>query len=229
MQNSWYDSVSFLVSQSLADVAVYLPRLLAALLLLIVGTLVAKLIKRSVVVLLGKMQLSKAIEKTPVDEFLKNADLGQRFEDIFGTVLYWLLMLIVIHTVVTVLGLSSLSFILERILSYLPRVLAAVIVLFFGILLAGVVETLVKGAIRSIDGKSGRTLGKVASYMVVIIAVLAAISELHIAQEFILILFIGFVATLTLGVGLAVGLGGQELVRKLLAEWHKQLRREITE
>lgn len=229
MQNSWYDSVSFLVSQSLADVAVYLPRILAALLLLIVGTLVAKLIKRSVVVLLGKMQLSKAIEKTPVDEFLKNADLGQRFEDIFGTVLYWLLMLIVIHTVVTVLGLSSLSFILERILSYLPRVLAAVIVLFFGILLAGVVETLVKGAIRSIDGKSGRTLGKVASYMVVIIAVLAAISELHIAQEFILILFIGFVATLTLGVGLAVGLGGQELVRKLLAEWHKQLRREITE
>ena len=190
MQNSWYDSVSFLVSQSLADVAVYLPRILAALLLLIVGTLVAKLIKRSVVVLLGKMQLSKAIEKTPVDEFLKNADLGQRFEDIFGTVLYWLLMLIVIHTVVTVLGLSSLSFILERILSYLPRVLAAVIVLFFGILLAGVVETLVKGAIRSIDGKSGRTLGKVASYMVVIIAVLAAISELHIAQEFILILFI---------------------------------------
>lgn len=229
MNYSWYDSAQFLVTQSLADIAVYLPRILAALVLLLVGTLVAKLIRRSVVALLNKMQLSRAIEKTPVDEFLKNADLGQRFEDIFGTILYWLMMLVVIHSVVTVLGLASLSLILERVLAYLPRVLAAVIVLFFGVLLAGVVETLVKGAIRSIDGKSGRTLGKIASYAVVTIAVLAAISELHIAQEFILILFIGFVTMLTIGVGLAVGLGGQDLVRQLLNDWYKQMRREIAE
>lgn len=229
MQYSWYDSISFLVTQSLTDVAQFLPRLAAAILLLIVGGLIARIIKKSAVHILKSVQLSSAIKKTPVDEFLKNADIGQKIEEIAGSVLYWIVMLVVIHSAMTILGLSSLSIILEKVLNYLPRILAAVIVLFFGVLLAGILETLVKGAIRSIDGQSARVLGKVASYLVVGIAILAAISELHIAQEFILILFIGFVTAISLGVGLSVGLGGQDLVRRLLDKWYKQLERDIKE
>lgn len=229
MQHYWYDSISFLVKQSLTDVAQFLPRLFAGLLLLLIGGLIAKIIKRTVVHVLKSAQLSGAIKKTPVDEFLKNADVGQKIEEIVGALVYWIIMLVVLQSVVTVLGLSALSVILEKILNYLPRISASVIVLFFGVLLAGVFETLVKGAVRSVDGKSARVFGKVASYLVVGIAVMAAISELHIAQEFILILFVGFVTALSLGVGLAVGLGGQDLVKQLLSKWYKQLEKDIKE
>ena len=96
-------------------------------------------------------------------------------------------------------------------------------VLFIGVLLAGLVEGLLKGTLKSVDAKSARALGKVGSYLVVTIAIMIAISELGIAKEFIFVLFVGFVAMLSLGFGLALGLGGKNLVGKLLERWYDDI------
>ena len=64
-------------------------------------------------------------------------------------------------------------------------------------------------------------MAKVSSYLVMTLSVMAAISELGIASEFIMILFIGMVSALALGVGLAVGLGGKDLVSRLLEKWYQ--------
>jgi hypothetical protein len=133
-------------------------------------------------------------------------------------------MLVVIHTAVSILGLASLTIILGKVLSFLPTVISAIIILFFGLLIAGVVESLVKGSVKSVDGKSSRLLGKISSYAVMTVTVLAAISELGIAQEFILILFIGFVVTISIGAGLAIGLGGKDLVSMALNDWYKKFK-----
>ena len=65
--------------------------------------------------------------------------------------------------------------------------------------------------------------------MVITITVMAAISELGIASEFIFILFVGFVTTLTLGFGLAIGLGAKDLVKNILDDWYKKLEKEVKE
>jgi hypothetical protein len=70
-----------------------------------------------------------------------------------------------------------------------------VLILFIGVLLAGLLESVVKGAIRSIDGRSARLFGKLSSYLVLVMAVMIALSELGIARDFILVLFTGFVAS----------------------------------
>lgn len=227
MPATFYDSLSVIFSQVLMDAAAFLPRVLAALLVFIIGSALAQGLKKVIVKILETIRVSSAVEKTPVEHFLKNAEMGAKIEEVLGSVFYWLLMLVVLHTIASVLGLSSLSIILERILAYLPRVISAIIVLFFGVLLAGLVEGLVKGAIRSIDNKAGRVLGKLSSYIVVTIATLAAISELGIARDFILVLFIGFVGMLTLGCGLALGLGGKNVVQTMLDEWYGQLKKDI--
>ena len=59
-----------------------------------------------------------------------------------------------------------------------------------------------------------------------VVTVLAAISELGIAQEFILIIFIGFVVMISLGFGLALGLGGKDLVSKILNDWYKKFKKD---
>jgi small-conductance mechanosensitive channel len=138
-------------------------------------------------------------------------------------------MLIVLHTSVTILGLEPLSAVLDKLLNYLPNIISAILVLFIGTLLAGVVESVVKGSIKTIDGKSSRFLGKIASYLVVSLTIMAAISELGIASEFITIIFIGFIAMLSVGVGLAVGLGGQDVVRKVLNTWYDRTVAEVKE
>jgi hypothetical protein len=226
MPTTWSESLILFGSQAMAGVLAYVPRIAAALLILIIGGTIAKAVRSLTVRVMKSIKVSSAIEKTPIEHFLKNADFAQKIEEIIGTIIYWLVMLVVIHTAVSVMGLASLSLLLERVLIFLPKIVAAVIILFFGILLAGVVEGLVKGAIRSIDGRSAMILGKVSSYLVVTIAILAAISELGIARDFILILFVGFVSTVTIGLGLAIGLGAKDLVATLLAHWHDNLKRE---
>jgi len=227
--SSMYDSFSLFTSEFIAQISLFFPRLLGALLILVIGSFLAKALKRIVIKILDTIQVSSLLKNTPVEHFVTNSELGQRVEEVIGSIVYWLGMLIVLHTSVTILGLEPLSAVLDKLLNYLPNIISAILVLFIGTLLAGVVESLVKGSIKTIDGRSSRILGKVSSYLVVSLAVMAAISELGIASEFITIIFVGFVAMLSLGAGLALGLGGQDVVRTVLNNWHERTVKEVKE
>lgn len=213
------DSLWYLSTQTLTEISLFLPRLIAAILVLLVGAALSRVVRRLVVKVLETFRVSSLVKNTPIEHFVTNTEVSQKIEDILGGVVYWLMMLVVIHSSVSILGLTTLSNVLDQVMGYIPHVISAVVVLFFGLLMAGVVESLVKASIKSIDGHSSRLLGKIASYLVITVSILAAISELGIAREFIMVLFVGAVTTLSLGVGLAVGLGGQDLVRELLKRW----------
>ncbi|NCN06261.1 MAG: hypothetical protein GW946_00265 [Candidatus Pacebacteria bacterium] len=218
-----YESLWSFVSQSLSDIAVFFPRLLGALLIFVIGAALANGVRKFFVKILEKVRVAKMLQNTPVEHFLKNAELGHRIEDVIGSIFYWIVMLIIAQTSASVLGLESLSALLDRVLGYLPSVISAILVLFIGVLLAGLVEGLLKGTLKSVNAKSARALGKVGSYLVVIVSVMIAISELGIAREFIYILFVGFVAMISIGFGLALGLGGKNLVGKLLERWYDDI------
>lgn len=229
MQTDWYSSLLGGGQGLLTEIVGYIPRIIGSLLILVIGAAVARFLKSLVMRLITTLSVSKAIKNTPVEHFFNVNGVTTKVEEAIGAIFYWISMLIVMYTAVSVLGLYSLSLLFEKILAYLPHILAAVVVLFFGLLLAGFVESLVKGSIRSIDGKSGRLFGKISSYLIMVITVLVAISELGIARDFILILFIGFITTISLGFGLALGFGGQDLVRKLLQEWYEKMKSDLKE
>lgn len=228
-QLSLYETFSLVISQALADTVVYLPRIIAALVIFIIGAALARAFRSLVKSMLDSLSLSSAVEKTPIEHFLRNAEITHKFEEIVASIMYWVVMLVVIHTTVTILGLSSLSLLLQGVIGFLPKVVSSIIILFFGVLFAGMVETLVKGAIKSLDGRSSRLLGKIASYLVVVMAIMAAISELGIAEEFILVMFVGFIATLTIAGGLAIGLGSKGLVATVLEKWYKDVQKQVKE
>jgi len=228
MPAKMYETLTFLSNEVLTDFVIFLPKLIISLLVLVIGAALAKTFKKVIIKLMETLRLSKAFKKTPVEHFLADADLGGKVEEVVGTLMYWLVMLVVIHTTVSILGLTSLTVLIGRILSYLPSLLSSIIILFFGLLIAGIVESLVKGAVKSIDGKSSRLLGKISSYAVMVVTVLAAISELGIAQEFIFIIFVGFVMTFSLASGLAFGLGGKDVVNMALTEWYKKTKSEVS-
>src|SRR5690606_813678 len=95
-------------SLTAAQISLYFPKIIGALLILIIGTLIAKWIKSLVISFLGYLQLSKMLKNTPVEGFLTNAEVSTKIEQIVGTTVYWLFMLIVLQTSVSLLGLTSL-------------------------------------------------------------------------------------------------------------------------
>jgi hypothetical protein len=222
-------SLTLTFASLLSSILAFFPKVLVALLIFIIGAAVAQWVKRLTIRSLEKLRLSKGLDSTPLQSFLSNAEITTKVEVIIANIVYWILILFVLYTSISLLGLGAVSSLLGRILLYIPNVLSAIIILFFGILLAGLGETLVKGAVKTVDGKSARLLGTVTSYLIMIIAVLAAVSELGIAQQFITTLFTGVIAAISIAVGLAFGLGSKDTVAKFMDEWYTKMRRDHKE
>lgn len=224
---NWQEAVLLAASNILTQIFAALPTLLAALVLFLVGLIFARWGKSLTVKLLEAIRLSKVVKKSGLEQFLKKAEITLKVEEFFGNVVRWLIILIFFVAVVNILGLTAVSQVLTSILNFIPRVVSAVLVLTASVLLAGLVESLVKGALAQIDLKTSRLLGKLASYLVVIFGSLAAINELGIARTLINTLFIGFVAMMALGIGLAIGLGAKDLVARVLNDWYENFKKEV--
>lgn len=224
--SAFQESLTLTLTNLLTSIFVFLPRFLASLIILVIGIALSRWVKKVIVSSLEKIRLSAEVEKTPIQSFLKNADVTTKIEVIIANAVYWILLLIVLQASMSVLGLAAISAVLNHILLYIPNVFSALLILIFGILLAGIAEAVVKGAVKAVDGKSARILGTVTSYFIMILAIMASISELGIAQQFITILFTGLVASATIALGLAFGLGSKDTVSKLMDEWYSRMRKE---
>lgn len=228
--SNWQDAIIVAGSSVLNQLAIFIPNLLGAILILIIGWLAGTWLRFLVSKILGAVKLNALISGTAVDSFLKKAEIRGKIEDIVGSTVRWLTIFIFFIAAVNILGLSTVSQILNNILGYMPKVFSAAIVLLAGVILAGLVESLVKGAVGSVAVSVSRFLGKLTSWIVMIFATLAAISELGIAANFINTLITGTIAMLSLGLGLALGLGSKDIVKEILTEWYgaakKDLKRE---
>lgn len=218
--SNWQEAVWVAAANIFTQFFNFLPSLFGALLIFLVGLILAKWAKVLTVKVLSAIKLDKVLRKIGLEPFLSQADVKLKAEVIIGEVAHWLIIIIFFIAGVNVLGLTTVGSVLASVLSYIPNIISAILILSIGVLLAGLVESIIKGAVNQIDPKTGRLLSKVASYLVVIVATLAAINELGIAQSLINILFIGIITTLSLGIGLAVGLGAKDLVSKMLMDWY---------
>lgn len=220
---------AFLIALSnvLANIISYIPNIIAALAVVIVGSLVANWIRWLIVKLLNTLRLSKALKDSPVDKFLEKAEVTNKIEEVVGSIVKWLVLLVFFIAAVNLLGLTTVSAFLNNILGYIPNVIAAALILMVGTLVAGLVESLIKGSLSHISRSTGMLVSKIGSYIVMIFSVLAAVAQLGIAESLINTLFIGFVAMLALGFGLAFGLGAKDLVAKILEEWYANLKDEL--
>ena len=224
---AWQGTLATIVGTTLNHTFSFFPNLVGAILVLALGIILGNWGRAAIVKALQLLKFETFIKDTNFKKFLKKAEITHKLEDVLGAVIKWVIVLVFFIASVNILGLTTVSDMLGSILGYIPSIFSAVIVLAIGILLAGFVERVVKGSLATVDLKTSRLMGKIASYTVVTIAALAALSELNIAENFINILFIGFVAMLALGFGLAIGLGGKDLVAVMLTDWHKNLKKEL--
>lgn len=224
---AWQNALYSVWVSTLSSFFALFPNILGAILVATLGVVLGNWVKSIVVKSLQLLRFETLIKDSKFKAFLIKAEITEKVEEVIGSVLKWLIVLTFFITATNILGLQTVSNVLVGVLGYVPNVVSAVIVMAIGVLLAGIIEGVVKGALASVDLKTSRLMGKVASYTVVTIATLAAFSELKIASQFINILFIGFVAMLALGFGLAIGMGAKDVIGQALSDWYKELKKDL--
>jgi hypothetical protein len=208
------DSVRNLGIQ-IADV---LPRLFGALLVLILGWLLASVLGGLVHKLVIWSQIDTLLRKTATPERLNAVGMKSTIADVAGTLVKWFVLLFVFSAAADILDWDQVTNFLNTLIAYLPNVAVAVLLLVGGYLLGTFLSTLVTGTSQTITGVSSSVVAGVVKWAIVIFATMAALIQLGIAESLIHIAFTGFVAMLTIAGGLAFGLGGQERAREVLQE-----------
>ena len=224
--SNWQEAVLLAGANVLAGFFSFLPNLFGAILIFIFGLILAKWGKALIVKILNLVKLDKLLNKSGLQPFLTKAEVKLKASIFFGEIIRWLITIVFFIASVNVLGLTTVSGVLNNILGYIPNIISATLILTAGVLIAGLVENFVKGAVNQVEPKTGRLLSKIASYLVVIVAALASINELGIAQSLINTLFIGVIATLSVGIGLSIGLGGKDVVSKILMDWYTDFKKK---
>ena len=209
-----------------ARVAAFLPSLFAALLVFLVGWLLAKAVRLLVFRFLLAVRFDVASEKAGIDDILVRAELRQSPAELVALLAQWLVLLIGLMTAVNTLGLSSVSDLLNHVLLYIPKVIAAVVVLILGLFFANVLAGVVRAAAANAGMGEADVLGALARYAIVSFTVAVTLEELGIGAELVRSAFVILFGAVALGLALAFGLGCKDLAREWMVRYLDGIRRK---
>ena len=211
-------SVEFTSSQQLLEIFLdFVPQLIIAIIVVLVGWLVGWLLERAIRALFRALPFfDEVLRNIGLEEILKRAGLRVNIGKFFGVVVKVFVMFAFLVAALDVLELTSVnSFLIEKVLGYIPSVVSAALVMIIGLIVANFVSNLVSGGSRAMKVE-GRLASKITKWAIIIFSALVALGELGIANEIIQSTIVGVIAAISLGLGLAFGLGGQQTAADFL-------------
>ncbi|MFT7327972.1 MAG: hypothetical protein ACI870_000147 [Crocinitomicaceae bacterium] len=198
-----------------AQVSLWFPKLLVALVILIIGFFVARVVYKTIVKLFGS-RLDAAIR--PLVGAVERSGYHVKVGHVVGWILKWFIIIAVVLLSLDILELSAARELLVIIVGYIPKVIGAIIVLLGGFVLADFVKKITKASTKMLNIKSSSMLATLARTAIIVFSFLAAMSLLGIGDIIINALVIGFVTMIALAGGLAFGLGGRDAASKAIEE-----------
>ena len=209
------------LQQGLSAFFSYIPQLIGAIIILIVGYVVAKLLQAVVNRLLGAIGFEHWMERGGIRQFFERAETRQTPTSILGTLVFWLVFIIAIVMATDALGIRQVSVVLSQLIAYIPSVIAAVLILILAALLANFLAGIIRGATGS------DILATVARVAIIVYAVFAALTQLGIAVQLTantLLIVLGGVA---LAAAIAFGFGAQNVARDIVERAYERCRDEV--
>ena len=204
------------LQQGLNSLIGFIPNIIGFLVILLIGYIVAKLVKTA---------LNKILESTGVDRALHNSDAGKYVERVspgsrpshlIGTVAFWFVFLFAISAAVGALKIAALTSFIATVQGYLPNIIAAILIFVIAAVVAGTVGVAVQKLMG--DTPTGKLVGTIVPGLVLAIGLFMVLDQLNIAPQIVTITYAALLGMLALAGALAFGLGGRDVAAKMLAD-----------
>ncbi len=200
-------------------VSLFIPNLIAAIIIFIVGWIIAGAVGRLISHFFKVLKVDHALNQAGVGELARRAEFTLNSGAFVGGLIQWFIVVVFLVASFDVLGLTQVNiFLRDVVLGYLPQVVVAVLILLVSAVISGTVAKIVTASAKAAHVQSASALGVLAKWSILVFAFLTALVQLGIAVTLIQTLFTGFVVALTLGFGLAFGLGGQAAASEFIAK-----------
>lgn len=208
---SWGDAFTLALQNLWVSFATFVPKFLFAIVLFIVGWVVASIIGKAIAQVVSALKVDRALESAGVDDVVERAGFKLNTGAFIGGIVKWFIIVVFLVASLNILGLNEVtSFLRDNVLGYLPHVLVAALVLVIATVIADFIGNVVRASARAGGFRSANFLGTLSRYAIWLFAFIIALGELGIAAAYMQIIFTGLVAMLAIAGGLAFGLGGKD-------------------
>lgn len=203
----------------------FIPTLLAAVIIFILGWVVGAVLGRLVAQVIAAIKVDHALRTAGVDRVVERAGFKLNSGAFLGSLVKWFFIVLGLLVALSVLGLNDVStFLSAVVLGYLPQVIIAVLILMVAAVVAEAAQRLISASAHAAGIRSANTIGVIARWAIWIFAILAALDHLQVANDLIQPLFTGIVVAFALAFGLAFGLGGQQAAARMIEKAQNEMK-----
>jgi len=203
----------------LVQIGQFLPKLALAIVVLIAGWMLAKLARFTVVKALRAINFNVLTERAGMDGFLRQGGVQSDTTDIFGILIYWLVILAALVIAFNSVGLTYITELLRQVVLFVPKVIVALLILAFGAYFARFIGGTVMTYCRNVGIQDAELLGNLAQYAIMTFVVLIALEQVDVGGEIVRLSFLIILGGAVFALALAFGLGSQAKVAQLLERW----------
>lgn len=216
------------LSGILASIVAFVPNLLAAVVILIVGWLIAVVLRNLTDRALESVGFDNLIQRGKVRERMEQT--GQSFDpsSIVASIVYWAVLITTFLLAANALGLTAISELLTRLVVFLPLVLVAIVVVAIAVAIAEIAYEGIMASIgERVEGAS--VIASVARWAIIAFGIFAALSQLQVAPAIVNTLFIAIIGSVAVAFAISFGLGNVELARDVTRNWYNKTRGKVEE
>jgi len=206
----------------LNEVLLYVPKVISAAIILIIGYIIARIVRGLLTKGLRLVHFDQVLDRAGLTGMIQRAGTRMDGARLLATIAFWWIFLMFIDMALNTLALPTITTYFNLLIGYIPRLFVAFLIVVVGALIANVVAGAIRGATAETGTTTSGLLGTLARWFILLFALLTAITELDIAQSMIFILFASAVGMVALAGGLAFGLGGRETAAQMVNNWYSK-------
>ncbi|MGV1047548.1 MAG: mechanosensitive ion channel [Solirubrobacterales bacterium] len=202
----------------------FIPNLIGFLVILLIGFVIARLIRAAITKGLEALGLDKALHDSPAGEYVEKFSPGASPSKLIGIVAFWFIFLFVLTAALSALKIPAVTAFMTEVLSYLPNVIAAIIIFALAAAIAGAIGGVVAKLLG--DTPTGKVVASVVPALIMVIAVFMILNQLKIAPAIVSITYTALIGSVALGAALAFGLGGRDVAGRMLEDAYQKGREQ---
>jgi len=193
-----------------------LSQVFAALVIFLVGWLIAKFIRILVTRLFKTVRIDRLAEDSGITELLGRGGITREMSDLLGIAVYWLVMLVVIFMSVNIAGVQIPESVINDLLGFIPNFVLGLLIFVLTLFIAELFDGIVRTSAANAGFDNARVLGRFTKVAIMAFGIVVALQQIGIAGAFIGNVFIIILAAFCFGCALAFALGAQHVVRDYL-------------
>jgi len=220
----WCSMTYDVMDMLLKGVLAFIPKLIGALVVFVVGWIVSVGIGRLITEVLNKLKFNEIFDKAGWGNAFRKAELKVNAAEFFGAVIKWVLVIAFLLVSVEILGFLQFAVFLRGVLAFLPNVIVAALIFVVATVLADVSQKVTVASIEKAETGYAKVAGLFVKSAILGFAIMAILVQLRIGRELLIILFQGIVALFVISFGLAFGLGGKDVAAETLRSLKEKLK-----